>query len=182
MRILGIDPGLQATGYGVIETGTAGVRVIEAGVVRPTGTDLAERIASLYDGLSEVIAAFQPESMAVEQLYAHYDHPRTAILMGHARGVVLLAAAKNGLPVASFAATRIKKTITGHGRASKTQMQHAIQRELKLVKTPEPPDVADALAVALTHHYAQKSPIVRRQLSVSKKLRTTNNGQRTTDD
>src|SRR5438105_15730919 len=89
MRILGIDPGLLTTGYGVIEAGASGVRVIEAGVVKPSGTDLAERVASLYDGLSEVIAAFQPESMACEQLYAHYDHPRNAIHMGHARCVAL---------------------------------------------------------------------------------------------
>ncbi len=157
MRILGIDPGLLITGYGVIEISGAAVRVVEAGVVKPKGSDLAVRVASLYDGLSEVIAAFRPESMAVEQLYAHYDHPRTAILMGHARGVVLLAAAKNELAVSSYAATRIKKTITGHGHATKSQMQLAIQRELKLATKPEPADVADALAVALTHHYANKT-------------------------
>lgn len=182
MRILGIDPGLQVTGYGVIEAGVSGVRVIEAGVVKPAGTDLAERVASLYDGLSEVIAAFRPESMAVEQLYAHYDHPRTAILMGHARGVVLLAAAKNGLPVASYASTRVKKTITGHGHATKDQMQRAVQRELKLAAKPEPADVADALAVALTHHYANKS-VVNGPLTVVTKTRrtTTGDGKRTTD-
>lgn len=157
MRILGIDPGLLITGYGVIEISAAGVRVVEAGVVKPKGTDLAVRVASLYDGLSEVIASLRPESMAVEQLYAHYDHPRTAILMGHARGVVLLAAAKNELIVSSYAATRIKKTITGHGHATKSQMQLAIQRELNLAMKPEPADVADALAVALTHHYANKT-------------------------
>jgi len=146
------------------------VRVVEAGVVKPKGTDLAVRVASLYDGLSEVLAAFQPDTMAVEQLYAHYDHPRTAILMGHARGVVLLAAAKNGLSVASYAATRIKKTITGHGHATKDQMQRAVQRELQLATKPEPADVADALAVALTHHYAQKSA-ASNPLAVVKKTR-----------
>jgi crossover junction endodeoxyribonuclease RuvC len=96
--------------------------------------------------------------MVVEQLFAHYEHPRTAILMGHARGVILLAAAKNDVPVVSYAASRVKKTITGHGRATKEQMQHAITRELKLPKLPEPHDVADALAIALCHYHAIKLP------------------------
>lgn len=154
-RILGIDPGLQTTGYGVIEAATT-PRVVEAGVIEPEAADLANRIARLYDGICEVIAAFRPIAVAVEQLYAHYAHPRTAILMGHARGVLLLAAAKHDVTVTSYAATRIKKTITGHGRASKDQMQLAIQRELRLKELPEPADVADALGVALCHLYALK--------------------------
>ena len=91
----------------------------------------------------------------MEQLFAHYDHPRTAILMAHARGVILLAATENGLPVVSYAPTRIKKTVTGHGRATKDQVQRTIQRELGLAELPDPPDVADALAVALCHYYQQ---------------------------
>src|SRR5207237_2576500 len=103
---------------------------------------------------------FQPSVLAVEQLYAHYQHPRTAILMGHARGTILLAAAQRGLEVVSYNATRIKKTITGSGRASKEQMQRTIQRELGLAQVPEPADVADALAAALCHYYLQRvSPL-----------------------
>jgi crossover junction endodeoxyribonuclease RuvC len=94
----------------------------------------------------------------VEQLYAHYHHPRTAILMAHARGVIFLAAAQRQLPVTSYNATRVKKTITGNGRAPKDQVQRTIQRELGLRELPEPADVADALAVALCHYYAQKLP------------------------
>lgn len=159
MRILGIDPGLQTTGYAVLGPGPV---VVEAGVVRPVEgravkTDLATRIDRLYNGIVEVIETHRPSAMAVEQLYAHYAHPRTAILMGHARGVVLLAAARHGLPVISYAATRVKLTVTGHGRASKQQVQRAIQRELRLDQLPEPPDVADALAVALTHYHLAKS-------------------------
>ncbi|MFL5328777.1 MAG: crossover junction endodeoxyribonuclease RuvC [Gemmataceae bacterium] len=157
VRILGIDPGLQITGYGVIEAATTGPRVVEAGVIRPSEggrtTDLAARVARLYDGIVEVIETYSPAAMAVEQLYAHYKHPRTAILMGHARGVLLLAAAMHKMPVTSYASTRVKKTITGHGRASKEQMQQAIQREFRLPNPPEPPDVADALGVALCHYY-----------------------------
>src|SRR5207244_1774632 len=107
-------------------------------------TDLAPRLRILYDGIVEVLDQFRPKTMAVEQLYAHYDHPRTAILMAHARGVIFLAAAQRDVPVCSYNATSIKKTITGSGRASKEQIQFAVQRELGLAKMPEPPDVADA--------------------------------------
>jgi crossover junction endodeoxyribonuclease RuvC len=157
MRILGIDPGLQVTGYAVIESGP---RVCEAGVIRSKEgkerVELAQRIRHLYSGIEEVIEQYKPEVVVVEQLYAHYAHPRTAILMAHARGVVFLAAALRDLPVVSYNATRIKKTITGNGRAGKDQVQRTIQRELRLTKLPEPPDVADALAAALCHYYAQR--------------------------
>ena len=154
-RVLGIDPGLQITGYGVIETVSGTPRVVEAGVIRTTGAaaNLVGRIRTIYDSLVEVIDQFHPEVLAVEQLYAHYNHPRTAILMAHARGIAFLAAAQRDLDVVSYNATRIKKTITGSGRASKEQVQRTIQRELGLVDMPEPPDVADALAVALCHYY-----------------------------
>jgi crossover junction endodeoxyribonuclease RuvC len=171
-RILGVDPGLQTTGYAVVEKSTTKPVVIEAGVIRPAvdgATDLAQRIASLYDGIADVMTTLRPAAVAVEQLYAHYDHPRTAILMGHARGVLLLAAAKHNLEVTSYSATRVKKTITGHGRASKEQMQLAIQRELGLTSKPEPADVADALAVALCHCYAMS--VVGGSLSIAKPQR-----------
>jgi crossover junction endodeoxyribonuclease RuvC len=113
-------------------------------------------VLALHEGLLEIIDQFHPRAMAVEQLYAHYKHPRTAILMGHARGVIFLAAAERGVPVISYNATRIKKTVTGSGRASKEQVQRTIQRELGLSEIPEPPDVADALAVALCHYYLEK--------------------------
>jgi crossover junction endodeoxyribonuclease RuvC len=161
-RVLGIDPGLNITGYAVVEARPTGPHVCEAGVIRPSEgrstTDLAPRLATLYTGIVEVISDYDPEAVVVEQLFAHYDHPRTAILMAHARGVILLAAAQRGLPVVSYNASRIKKTITGHGRASKEQMQHTMQRELGLPHLPEPADVADALAAALCHYYTQKRP------------------------
>jgi crossover junction endodeoxyribonuclease RuvC len=160
--ILGIDPGLQITGYGVIENNASGPIVLEAGVIRTnekgSKSELAQRVRALYDGMFEVIDQFHPQTAAVEQLYAHYNHPRTAILMGHARGVILLAAAQRNLTVLSYNATQIKKTITGNGRASKDQVQRTIQRELGLAKIPDPPDVADALAVALCHYYQLKAP------------------------
>lgn len=159
IRILGIDPGLQITGYGVVEGVMPRPIVREAGVLRPPrGADLAARLRELYDGVNDLLAQYEPRVMVVEQLYAHYRHPRTAILMGHARGAILLAAAQAKVSVLSYSATRIKKIITGHGRAGKDQVQRTIMRELGLAKLPEPPDVADALAVALCHFYLQRSP------------------------
>jgi len=159
-RILGVDPGLQVTGYAVLETAARGPIVCEAGVIRTAEgretPDMAPRVLSLYNGLVEVVGQYHPNVMVVEQLYAHYEHPRTAILMAHARGVIFLSAAQHGIPVVSYNASRIKKTITGHGRASKEQMQYTMMRELSLAQKPEPPDVADALAAALCHYYAQR--------------------------
>lgn len=162
MRILGIDPGLQTTGYAVLESTPTGPRVCEAGVIRSsekrTPSDMAQRVRAVYDSIDEIIAQFRPNVVVVEQLYAHYDHPRTAILMAHARGVIFLVAGKHDLPVVSYNATRIKKTITGNGRASKDQVQRTVQRELNLPTPPEPPDVADAIAAALCHYHVQKMP------------------------
>lgn len=158
-RILGIDPGLNITGYAVIESHGKKLRLCEAGVVRGSaGSSLTQRIAEIHQGIAEVIAELHPAVVAVEQLYSHYDRPRTAILMGHARGVICLAAAQAGIPVVHYAATQIKKILTGAGRASKAQVQRAIQLELGLKNPPEPPDVADAAAIALCHHYLQGVP------------------------
>ncbi len=156
LRVLGIDPGLNTTGYGVLEAAVGGPRLCEAGVVR--GHDrksLSARVLDIHAGVAEVIAAMQPVAVAIEELYSHYDRPRTSILMGHARGVICLAAAQAGIPVMHYSATKVKKTLTGSGRAPKSQMQQAVQRELRLSTLPEPPDVADALAIALCHYYQQ---------------------------
>lgn len=155
MRILGIDPGLNITGYGVIEViGRQPPKVCEAGVVRgKTRESLTARLVEIHEGVSDVIRTLMPDAMALEQLYSHYSRPRTAILMGHARGVICLAGAVAGMPVVHYSATQIKKVLTGNGRAPKNQMQLAIRRELGLAQLPEPADVADALAIALCHYY-----------------------------
>lgn len=163
-RVLGLDPGLQTTGYGVLECTDRGPRAVDAGVIRSAEgrdpSDMAQRVHALYDGLCEVLDEWRPAAMAVEQLYAHYDHPRTAILMAHARGVFLLAGAQRGIPVTSYAPSKIKKLVTGSGRASKEQMQYAVARELGLAGPPEPHDVADALGIALCHYFATGSGIM----------------------
>lgn len=152
--ILGVDPGLNITGYGLIQAGQENPQLLEAGVVRGgRRTLLEQRLKNIHDGVSEVIRQHRPMAIAVEELYSHYRMPRTAIMMGHVRGVICLAAAQHEIPVYHYAATQIKKVLTGNGRATKQQMQNAICREFELTTTPEPADVADALAIALCHHY-----------------------------
>lgn len=160
MRILGIDPGLNTTGYGVLEFAGRTPRLVEAGLVRSKpAKSLGQRVQEIHDGVADVIATLKPEVLAIEELYTHYDRPTTAILMGHARGVIILAAAEAGIEVIPYRATQIKKTITGNGHAAKWQMQEAIRRELNLSTVPEPPDVADALAIALCHCYLSRTTI-----------------------
>ncbi len=155
--VLGIDPGLNVTGYGVVQLAGRRPQLVEAGIVRSTsGRSLDQRIKEIYDGVMEVLDAHTPAGVAIEQLYSHYQRPRTAILMGHARGVICLAAAQANVPVVHYAATQVKKILTGSGRAPKAQIQRAIQHELELGQPPEPPDVADALAIALCHVYLQQ--------------------------
>jgi crossover junction endodeoxyribonuclease RuvC len=150
MRILGIDPGLQITGYGVIDYKPQQPALIDAGIIRlKLKTSIADRLVELETELDALCAEHKPAYCAVEQLYSNYAHPRTAILMGHARGVILLVARRNKIDIKEFAANRIKQSLTGHGHAGKAQMQRAIQHQWQLAKPPEPPDVADALAVAL---------------------------------
>lgn len=151
MRVLGIDPGIQRTGYAVLERNGASVRVHDAGVISTTPrATLPERLVEIDTHLEAILTEHHPELVAVESLYSHYRHPRTAILMGHARGIVLLAAARHGLAVHDLAATQVKQSVAGNGRASKLQVQRAVQICLELAELPSPPDVADACAVALT--------------------------------
>lgn len=165
-RVLGIDPGLNITGYAVLEADAKGPQVVEAGVVRgKTKDSLTARLLEIHDGVAEVLASLRPQAMALEQLYSHYEHPRTSILMGHARGVICLAAAKSDVPVFNYSATQIKKVLTGAGRAPKNQVQLAVMRELRLAKLPEPADVADACAIALCHYYLGYKRQERRVLS-----------------
>jgi crossover junction endodeoxyribonuclease RuvC len=154
MRILGIDPGLQTTGYGILQAEHRRLSIVEAGVIRARpAQDLAMRLQELFDGVAELMDALKPDVAAIEELYSHYERPKTAILMGHARGVLILAIGRSGIPVYSYSATQIKRILTGSGRASKLQVQTAVARQLELPRIPEPPDVADALATAICHHF-----------------------------
>lgn len=152
-RVVGIDPGLTVTGYAVVEPTSRRAYVVEAGVIRPrvANASMGDRLRLIHAGLVEVLEAYPPEALALEQVHSRVKHPRTAILMAHARGVIVLAAAQRNIPVFGYAASRIKKSLTGSGKAPKEQMQHAIMTELGLDRLPEPHDVADACAVALCH-------------------------------
>lgn len=166
-RILGVDPGLHITGYGIIETrneegGTRNgnppvprsefhvPRLVEGGVLKARAADeLPQRLQSLHDGLAEVLREHQPEVVVIEELFSTYAHPRSALLMAHARGVLMLAARMAGARVHSFLPNEVKQVLTGNGHATKAAMQAAVRQRLRLASAPSPPDVADALALAL---------------------------------
>ena len=163
LRVLGIDPGLGTTGYGVVEIAAGAPRICEAGTVRTRREDaLPERLRALYEGISEVIRDCHPEVIALEDLYTEYS-PATALLMAHARGAICLAAAHQAIPVISYAPSEVKSAVVGSGRASKEQVQGTVQRVFGLSQPPHPNDVADALALALTGCYRQGSPLRTRE-------------------
>ena len=163
MKVLGVDPGLRITGYGVVAVpqgwngDPSGMSILDAGIVNAkTREGISERLRKIYQSLSEVIEEFKPDVLVIERLYAHYKHPATAILMGHARGVVCLLSGTHHVPLVSIASTHVKKSVTGMGHAKKIQVQRMIQHEFSLKKLPEPPDVADALAIALAYLATQR--------------------------
>jgi crossover junction endodeoxyribonuclease RuvC len=154
MRILGVDPGLQITGYGIIEVKGRDFKLLEAGVIRtPSGQSISKRLLKIYGGLEEIIKEFGPEYLILEKLYSHYGHPTTAILMGHARGVICLLSGMYSVKLLSYSSTRIKKAVTGKGHATKTQVQRMVQNLLGLRESPKPVDVTDALAMAMSYVY-----------------------------
>jgi crossover junction endodeoxyribonuclease RuvC len=152
MRILGIDPGLTITGYGCVDlaNGSFDPTLVEAGIIRlASRAPMEDRLEQLFQELTDLIDDLTPDRMVVEKLFAHYKHVRTSILMGHARGVVLLAGRVRGVELGELAATEVKKAVTGRGHASKHQVQHAIATQFAMREVPQPSDVADAIAVAL---------------------------------
>jgi crossover junction endodeoxyribonuclease RuvC len=152
VRILGIDPGLNLTGYGCVDLADDAREpvLVEAGVFKlASRTPMPHRLGQLYDDLTSLLDELRPDRMVVEKLFSHYRHVRTAILMGHARGVVLLAGQSRGVVLDELAATEVKKALTGNGHATKSQMQQAVMAQCGLAEPPNPPDVADAIAIAL---------------------------------
>ena len=158
--VLGVDPGLNRTGYAILERSAREPVLREGGVIQSTpGLSLAERILELGRGLREVIEEYRPQVLAIEQVFSTTQFPKTAILMAHARGALLYAAADAGVTVVHYTPTQVKRLLTGSGKASKEQIQHAIRQELRLEKLLEPNDVADAFAVALCHYHSSRSVI-----------------------
>ena len=148
---MGVDPGLVATGFGVLEAGADAVTVLDAGVITTASAQpLEARLNALYRAVLRIIEAWTPTFLVVEDLYSEYKFPRTAILMGHARGVVYLAARQLGVSVTALAPSEVKRAVTGNGSAGKAQVQRGVQTLLGLKDVPRPSHVADALGLAVT--------------------------------
>ena len=148
---MGVDPGLVATGFGVLEAGAGAVTVRDAGVISTaTGEPLEARLNALHRAVHRIIELQGPGLLVVEDLYTEYKFPRTAILMGHARGVIYLAARQLGVTVVALAPSEVKRAMTGNGAAGKAQVQRAVQTVLGLKELPRPSHVADALGLAAT--------------------------------
>jgi len=149
--VIGIDPGTRATGYGVVAHGGGAVSLVECGVIRTEASQrLEHRLRIIFEGLGEVFSRHPADVVAVERVF-HGKNARTSLVLGHARGAVLLAATLRDLPVAEYSATEVKMAITGTGRATKEQIQFMVQRLLRLKTPPAPADAADGVAVALCH-------------------------------
>ena len=154
MRILGIDPALRITGYGIIESRDDRISHIASGTITTKSSlEIQERLDMLYNGVMAVISQFRPDVMAIEKVFVHNSHTTTAFLLGQARGTIILAAAHNSLPVIEYAATQVKKAVTGRGHATKQQIQRMVLSILRMHGTPRHLDITDALALALTHRF-----------------------------
>lgn len=157
MIILGIDPALTVTGYGVIDVRKNNLSLLEAGIITTSPRDkLPQRLDKIYRAVTKLIVDAKPDCLVLEKLYAHYRHPTTAYLLGQARGVICLACATENVPLIEYAATRVKKAVIGRGSASKNQVQRMVTNILNLRSVPRDTDVTDALALAIAHSYIVK--------------------------
>jgi crossover junction endodeoxyribonuclease RuvC len=160
MIILGIDPALTVTGYGVIVVKKNIASLVEAGIIKTSPRQiLPERLDKIYKGVTRLLAENKPDVLVLEKLYVHYRHPTTAYLLGQARGVICLACAKANIPLAEYAATQVKKAVVGKGLASKYQVQRMVANILNLNTLPKYTDITDALALAIAHSYTLRSRI-----------------------
>ena len=164
MKIFGIDPGSLRTGYGCVETDGTRHRVVACGAVRtPVLGSFADRLLAVHTSLAAVIADVRPDCVAIESLF-HAANIRSALKLGHARGVAMLAAAQAGVPVVEYTPAEIKRAVVGYGRAEKPQVQQMVKLLLGLTDVPSPHDVADALAVAICHVHSRPPERVARAL------------------
>jgi crossover junction endodeoxyribonuclease RuvC len=160
MRVLGVDPGLRTTGYGIVEVDGATFRLIEGGVLAPPpALPLEQRLAQLHDAMLDVVRSTAPDCMVVEELWSAPKHPPTAVLMGHARGVIALAAGRCAVSFEELSHVTVKRALTGHGSARKAQVKAMVCTHLGLRVAPDPDDVTDALALAIVYALRARSPI-----------------------
>lgn len=152
--VLGIDPGLNRTGYAVLRRTLRGPQLLEGGVCRTKpDSPLEERVLDIGVAITELIAEYTPDAVAIEQLFSQPRHPKSALLMAHARGAILLSVAQARIPIMHYTPRQVKRLLTGSGAASKEQVQQAVRFELKLKSVLEPNDVADACAISLCHFH-----------------------------
>ncbi len=155
---LGIDPGLKTTGYGLVRYNGNSAKLIDAGTISSdVSLLLHERIHELYTGLIDLLDSFEPDIIGIEEIFAHYKHPATAIKMAHARGVLCLACMMKEIKLVSIPSTQIKKLVTGNGRASKEQVASMVKHILGINEDIKPDDVTDALAVAIAAHESERN-------------------------
>lgn len=148
-RVLGIDPGSRSTGYGVIEQRGSELVYVASGCIRPAGGTFVERLGEIYRGMSELVSQFEPDQVAIEEVFIAVN-PSSSLKLGQARGVAIAAVVARDLPVAEYAARRVKQAVVGTGRATKEQVQHMVRVILRLPGSPSA-DAADALAIAICH-------------------------------
>lgn len=175
MRILGIDPGCESTGYGIIDTDGSLHRVVLFGAIKThTREPFPERLQSIYRKLNDVLSRERVDVVAVEEVF-HASNVQSALKLGHARGITLLVAAQHNLPLFEYSALEIKNSIVGYGRAEKHQVQSMVRFLLNLPEVPRPDDAADALAVAICHAHAASSPVGMRKSRGAGKRMTARN-------
>lgn len=161
MRILGIDPGIGRTGWGVVEVQSAKCKAQNFGCFETEPNSyVPDRLEKIYDHIYELITTYKPQALAIEELFFN-TNVTTAFTVGQARGVVLLAAAQKKLPIGIYTPLQVKMAITGYGRAEKAQIGQMVKVLLSLEKIPKPDDTADALAIALTHAFSHKGEALR---------------------
>ena len=157
MRILGIDPGTAITGYGILDKAYHQYTVIDYGCIKtPAHSPMEQRLCQLYDGMCWLLKEYEPDEIAIEELFFNRNIT-TAITVGQARGVIILAAAQYGVKVNEYTPLQVKQAIAGYGKADKKQVQFMVKNILGLAKVPSPDDVADALAIAICHSNWQSS-------------------------
>jgi crossover junction endodeoxyribonuclease RuvC len=158
MKILGVDPALTITGYGIIFAKNNNFYLVEAGIISTKASDnIGRRLERIFTGITKLILDTKPDCLILEKIYSHYRHPVTSYILGQARGIICLASAINNIPLVEYAATRVKKAVVGKGLASKLQVQRMVAGILRLDRLPKYADVTDALALAIAHSYIARN-------------------------
>ena len=169
--ILGIDPGSRVTGYGLIKVAGRELKYIDSGCIRSGDGNLGERLLKIYDGICQLMDEYAPEEIAIEQLFVHHN-PSSALKLGHARGVAMVAAASHRRVINEYSPREIKQAIVGYGAATKEQVQHMVVQLLSLNRCPQA-DAADALAIAICHSHFRNAPHSRALTKRTARRRTT---------